>query len=92
MHPFIFGRVIGKSMNFYLQFLPQLLKNTKKSTFYVSSLYPSILEMNKNILSYLALVCIRTADSRKIAVRQLPIVNIPPPPNISGWFFCLSTS
>ena len=40
-------------------------------------------EINTNIFSYLALVCIRTADSRKIAVRQLPVVNIPPPPNIS---------
>ena len=41
--------------------------------------------MTRNILSNLAIVCMRKADSRKREGRHLLILNIPPPPaNISG--------
>ena len=46
-------------------------------------------EFTLYMLSYLAIVCIRNAVSRKIDTRQLLIVNFPVPPNMSALWLIL---
>ena len=66
-----------------VRLFPTFLINHHKN--HESSYNKFYTEMTRNILSNLAIVCIRKADSRKREGRQWVILNIPPPPaNISG--------